>query len=404
MNESHKISLPDIIKDPTAEGGIAPLKATYFQRSARYVQQYLGLPPVVESFDVEIPDQWLWGLCIKRQEALAHNPKKVNSVWKEFSQLPCDYRDALSQHMNKPSIYGQEDNGSAAWIMLHLECMFQRLRHSMFDRGSRKEMVGVYLVMKHKKMPRYRGTEPENSAWKNDENVPQASLEKKLPDSTSRQRSGKNGYEPRFGEVISVRGEPSPRTRSHRPSRESKYSARQPYYNVREEPEIDVQYEEPDKREREIRGHQREQEQERQREKSLERPGYGTDPIFSRPDIRSPQRTTRQRERMNDGADPRHIPKYVSFARNPISTQWRSYEREPYLAPYPGFTVPVDPDLVSPRPDSPLHNTDLSSVRKPPNFRRRRSRSRSPSPRPLRRNNTSKYSVPMKYHQPFPKP
>jgi len=73
VNESCGTPVPDILKDPTAEGGMAPLEASYFHRS-------LGVPPKIQRFNIEIPDQWLMDSLMKKQAAVAHNPKKVNSV------------------------------------------------------------------------------------------------------------------------------------------------------------------------------------------------------------------------------------------------------------------------------------------------------------------------------------
>lgn len=73
VNESSRTHVPDILKDPTAEGGVAPLAASYFERS-------LKVPHLVENFSVDTPVQWLLNSLIKRQETLAHHPKKVNSV------------------------------------------------------------------------------------------------------------------------------------------------------------------------------------------------------------------------------------------------------------------------------------------------------------------------------------
>lgn len=316
------------------------------------------MPPVVESFDVEIPDRWLLSSWIQRQEAQARNPKKVNSVWREFSQLPDDYRFAISGHVNNSFEYVNV-NVSCTWTMLHLECMFEKRRRSMFESGSRKEMVGVYLVMKQIKKPIYLDLE----------------LEHDRRDSRPRQRSS---YEPRHSHVFSG-GERS-RTRNRRSTRESNYSMRRPtaedyYYERERERDLELEQERELKRER-----KREQEQEQEREWDRK-----YDRIKSRSHVRSPQRMTRSRRRMNDGSDLMHAPKLVSFARTPSFPDGHRRERERDPAPYSRFTLPPDPDLLSPRPDN------LSPDRRPSNLRGTRGRSRSPSPRILRRNNTGQY-------------
>ena len=120
------------------------------------------MPHIVQNFQVEIPDQWLLDSLIKRQEAVAHDPKKVNSVWREFSQLPDDYRHSISKHIRDKSELSY-NSIHATWVLLHLECMFEKRRRGKFDGGSRGEVVGVYLVLKKHKKPRDRSSEPESS-------------------------------------------------------------------------------------------------------------------------------------------------------------------------------------------------------------------------------------------------
>lgn len=307
--------------------------------------------------------------------------------------------------MNDHSVYVRSDYHDT-WIMLHLECMFEKRRRSMFDGGSRKEMVGVYVVMKQKKRPRYLGAEFENMS--------PIIVSNERRDSRTRHRSGKNDYEPRHNQVHSR--EDSSRTRDRRSTRESNHSVRRPsredYYYERRPRDIyfpesqgaEVRQEiEKLERERSIIQRERQSGRERERERN-----QGQIPL-SRSDARSPQRTTLSRQRMNDGPDLRHTHKYVSFARTPSFTHEHSRERERERdsAPYPGFILPIiDPESLSPRPISPLYDINLSPDRRRSNHRRTRSQSRSPSPRPLRRNYTGKdisigiYGV----YQSFPKP
>lgn len=302
--------------------------------------------------------------------------------------------------MHDDNNYGHGDD-RGTWIMLHLECMFENHRRSIFDRRRGKEMVGVYLVMRRKKKPRYSGAEFDNLALNNDENMSPTLIENELRDSTIPQRSGKDSYEPRYSQVQSW-GEPSPRTRGRRPARGRVFFERRPmresYDLVDGEPLIILQSDQTG-RQRE-RQRQMERERERDRDRAREWPGYGINPWFLPPDVRS-QRLTRQGGGMNDGSDVRHIPKYVSFAKTPILSQGRPRKREPHSASDFVSSLPVDPDVLPSRPDSPLYNTNLTSERRAPKPRRRGSRSRSPSPRPLRRNDTGKCCPSMGYHQPF---
>ena len=264
--------------------------------------------------------------------------------------------------------------------MLHLECMFEKRRRRMFDRGSRKEIVGVYVVMKQEKNSRYSDA---------DEII----IRNESSDSRTRQRSGKNGYEPRHSRV-DTRGESS-RTRDRRSTRESNQSVRrssredyysehrpredyyyeqrprESYYSERSEPDIRQEIEKLELERNVIR-----EERERMRPNPI---------LLSRPNAGSPQPMPPSRQRMSDGSDLRHAPKFVSFARTPSFTDEHRRERE-------RFTVPIiDPDSLSPRPDSPLYDLNLSPDRRRSSRRRTRSRSRSASPRPLRRSCTGKH-------------
>lgn len=153
VDDSRETPVPKLLRDPTAEGGIAHLEASYWQRSE-------GAPPRVQHFDVEIPGQWLLNALIKREEAVAQDSKKVNSVWKEFSQLPSDYRHAIGEHVQDKSDYGVN-----VWVLLHPDCMHGKRRHGILDRSSRGELFGVYVVLKQNRKPR-----PRSSERKDDEN------------------------------------------------------------------------------------------------------------------------------------------------------------------------------------------------------------------------------------------
>lgn len=156
--ETRITPVPELLQDAAAEGGIVPLEATYFRRPS-------GTAPVIQNFDVEIPGQWLLDSLIKREKAVAHDHKKVNSVWREFSHLPDDYQFAIGNYMRERACYSRGSE-RVSWVLLHLECMFKRRRHSFFDRESRKDIVGVYVVLKRNKSFRGRSLDDESSERK----------------------------------------------------------------------------------------------------------------------------------------------------------------------------------------------------------------------------------------------
>ncbi|KAI4243287.1 MAG: hypothetical protein LQ352_007057, partial [Teloschistes flavicans] len=65
--------------------------------------QLVGLPPCLRGFNVEVPDQWLFDSLTKKQTAVAYDSEQVNSMGKQFSELPDDYRYAICQWINEKS-------------------------------------------------------------------------------------------------------------------------------------------------------------------------------------------------------------------------------------------------------------------------------------------------------------
>lgn len=199
------------------------MEASYFQRSS-------GELPSVKCFDFEIPDQWLLNSLIKRQEAIAQNPKKVNPIWKEFSQLPKDYRQAIGRRVSEKVDYGTA-TGRATWVLFHLECIFEKRRHRMFVRGKPERVVGVYLVLKQNKKPRDRSEERQDYERGRDYRdivdigIPRDEDERRGSPRPWRRRrpSSKNVYEPRHSQVYLTKE--TPRSRNRQLARESYNSA-----------------------------------------------------------------------------------------------------------------------------------------------------------------------------------
>ena len=141
MDDSQGRPVPDVLSDPAAKGGMAPLEASYFQRCAGI----LGMPPKIKRFNIDVPNQWLLDSLVEKQAAVAGVPKKLNSIWKQFSQLPEDYRYMIDEHVK---FHEDSQSSSGKWILLHLECIFERRLRNILGRGSRKELAGVYVVLK----------------------------------------------------------------------------------------------------------------------------------------------------------------------------------------------------------------------------------------------------------------
>ena len=170
------------------------------------------MPPVVENFNVEIPDRWLLDSLIKRQEDAAHDPKGVKSVWKEFSQLPNDYRHMIGRYINEKNEYERDP---ITWVLLHLECMLEKRRRGVFGQGTRGEVLGVYAVLKKNKKPRDRSPEYEYAGRTrpsqviiNNDNIlpisrdqPRHTRRSTMDDYLTRYRPRKSPYEPQGSRV-----------------------------------------------------------------------------------------------------------------------------------------------------------------------------------------------------------
>ena len=334
MNESRAVPIPDFLRDPTAEGGIAPLEASYFQRS-------LEVPPSIQNFNVEIPNQWLLDSLIKRQEAVAHDPKQVNSVWKEFSQLPSDYRHAISEHIDNKLRWGPS---GVIWVLLHLERMFEQRRPGMFDRGGRKEVVGIYLVLKRNKKPRDHIVEREDHGKKNDrdsewnmhhiEIVEPRSSHGHMPqqithDSPTRHRSNKSGYVPRHDHRNMSREASG--SSSHRPTKET-------FSSEHQEPRVydGVDFKIPEGDPPYIFVDSQSQQRELSPERNSSRPSVVT--------WRPPQRRSHERDQIHYATDSGHSPRPVSIGETPASRAGYLYPQ--YPASYSSHPPPPAPSTV----------------------------------------------------------
>ncbi|KAL8664624.1 MAG: hypothetical protein Q9202_002894 [Teloschistes flavicans] len=204
VNEPHGRPIPDILKDPTAEGGMALLETIYLQ--------LVGLPPCLRVFNVEVPDQWLFDSLTKKQTAFAYDSEQVNSMGKQFSELPDDYRFAICQWINEKS--EQYKEYSVRWHLLHLECVLSRRRQNIFKRKSRCEVKGVYLVLKQHKKTRDHTAEPGDLHIVSHGASPPPPPRLESYDVT-RSRHSRPRYEPQFAHSSSRRATSRPDSKIH---------------------------------------------------------------------------------------------------------------------------------------------------------------------------------------------
>lgn len=226
---------------------------------------------------------------------------------------------------------------SVTWLVLHLECMFERRRRSVFDRGSRKEIVGVYLVMKQNRKPsdrsvermdyerktdRDRSVERMDSARQTDRETPiiiYPSVDdiehRGSRNSINRRRSNKSGYEPRYSHTNSRRE--SARSRSSHPTREIVYHG----------PELEDKHGEMNELKR-----------------AQTYPDYdiNREPApFSHPDIHS---WSHDRNSINHDPSSGPVPKFVAFAETAIPPARYPYVQ--YPAPYSDYPPRSGPQTV----------------------------------------------------------
>lgn len=137
--ERAKKIIPVLLQDPSAEGGIAHLEACYFQRMKEPGQK-------IRHFQVGIPQQWLIESLMMKEEQSRNNPKKINSIWREFAALPDDYRDAITDVLANTE--GSHRGDDHPWDMIFAECIRKpRFRGFFFWTGD-DNILGVWVIWK----------------------------------------------------------------------------------------------------------------------------------------------------------------------------------------------------------------------------------------------------------------
>ncbi|KAF7504280.1 hypothetical protein GJ744_002538 [Endocarpon pusillum] len=137
-NGRHRFEIPELLQDPLAAGGVAELKAFYLQRA------FTLQGPIISTLNVEIPAQWLLHALIAKEEKYLQDPK-VNSLWKEFAQIPEDYRYAIDNHITS---WRQSFRNNEPWVLIYVESLKLEKSSSRLSRRAQKEVTGVYIVLK----------------------------------------------------------------------------------------------------------------------------------------------------------------------------------------------------------------------------------------------------------------
>lgn len=108
----------------------------------------------MENVKFDIPDQWLLRSIIEKQENLARNPSNTNSVWREFSLLPEDYRDEITAHIRRKNRLSEPSR----WVLLHIEPLHDKRERGIFRRlqSQQPDVLGVYVILKETRRPGVR--------------------------------------------------------------------------------------------------------------------------------------------------------------------------------------------------------------------------------------------------------
>ncbi|OCT54558.1 hypothetical protein CLCR_00767 [Cladophialophora carrionii] len=130
--------IPELLRDPFASGGVAELKAFFYSRS------HFSSGSAITPIHVEIPSQWLLNALIAKEEKYLKDPKG-NSFWKEFAQLPDDYRYAINHHVDS---WQASSKTEGSWVLIYVECLRMEQKYARLRRSRPAEITGVYVVLK----------------------------------------------------------------------------------------------------------------------------------------------------------------------------------------------------------------------------------------------------------------
>jgi hypothetical protein len=143
--------IPRLLQDPWAEDGIARLEAYYYQRQLGHEGER------IRKVAVELPEQWLLEALIQREAKSRKHPGKFDSVWREFSRVPDDYRYLITNDISQQQRHADDDEGK--WVLIYLECVRAENKSRLLSRQRRDDVIGVYVVLKHvrkRPLPMYR--------------------------------------------------------------------------------------------------------------------------------------------------------------------------------------------------------------------------------------------------------
>jgi hypothetical protein len=139
----HEPAVPKLLQDPLAEDGVAQLQAFYYQRMLGNDGER------IRKIGVELPDQWLLETLIQREEKSRNNPGKFNSIWKEYSLIPEDYRYYITEDLSHKHVsYHRANENDDKWVLIYVECLRGDNPRRLLGRRQRGDVVGIYIVLK----------------------------------------------------------------------------------------------------------------------------------------------------------------------------------------------------------------------------------------------------------------
>lgn len=139
MDEACSISesVPDVLKDATLPGGLAQLKALYFQK--------INIAPgwtEIAKLDVAVPDYRLIPKLLSSQSQKLDSGI-ITPFLHGFAEVPEDYRYHIVKELNNEIF----DDG-ASWTVLQIEPVKARQSRMKFSQRGKNHVVGIYVILR----------------------------------------------------------------------------------------------------------------------------------------------------------------------------------------------------------------------------------------------------------------
>lgn len=129
--------LPDVLRDSSAPGGVAQLKALYFQR--------VNIAPTrydIVKLEVAVPDYRLMPKLLSSSLQISQQ-SSVSNFLQGFADVPEDYRYHITKELE-----GLQDGGESTWMVLQVEATRSKQRARLLSRKRKEDVVGVYVVLR----------------------------------------------------------------------------------------------------------------------------------------------------------------------------------------------------------------------------------------------------------------